>query len=56
MNKQRDLEAEREMLLRRIEAALSETVRDYVLHATWQLPLQPRPMMSTNEKGSDYAD
>jgi hypothetical protein len=56
MNQHRDLEAEREELLRRIDAGLSETVREHVVQATWRLPLQPRVTLSTNEDGSDYAD
>jgi len=51
----RDLEQEREQLLRVIEAALPLEVRE-ALHASSQLPQEPKVVLPKNEVGSEYAD
>lgn len=55
MKKQRDLEAEREELLKQIEVALQDQVR-MALQAGSHYPLAPTVTVSTNEVGSAYAD
>ena len=51
----RDLEQERQQLLREIEAALPPEVRAS-LKATCQLPQEPKVALPKNEVGSFYAD
>jgi hypothetical protein len=55
MEEQRDLEAERQELLKQIEAALPDDVRA-VVQASSQHSLAPKVIVSTNEVGSVYAD
>ncbi|GAB4110169.1 MAG: hypothetical protein Kow001_10770 [Acidobacteriota bacterium] len=55
MKEQRDLEAERQELLKQIEARLSQEVRK-ALQAASERPLVPKVTVSTNEVGSAHAD
>jgi hypothetical protein len=55
MMEQRDLEAERQELLKLIEAALPDEVRKAVQAAS-QPTLASKVMVTTNEVGSAYAD
>lgn len=54
-NERRDLEVEREELLRQIEAALPDNVRK-AIQASYQLPGEPKVMLTTNEVGAACAD
>jgi len=55
MEKQRNLETERQELLKQIEAALPDEVRK-AHEAGSPYPLAPKVTVSTNEVGSAYAD
>jgi hypothetical protein len=55
MNMPRDLEQDRQQLLKVIEAVLPPEVREF-LKATFQLPQEPKVVLSKNEVGSEYAD
>jgi hypothetical protein len=55
MNATRDLEREREELLRQIDAALSPEVR-VALEATSRLPQEVKVVLPKNEVGAEYAD
>lgn len=55
MTKTRDLEQEYEDLLRVIELALPEKLRE-ALYATYQPPGVPSVILSRNEVGTEYAD
>ena len=55
MRKLRDLEEERERLLRLIEVAIPEKMRD-ALRAAYQPLVEPRVVVSKNEVGSEYAN
>lgn len=56
MSEQRDMEAEREELLRRIEAALPPAIRSLIGERIWAPRLQPKATLSTSEGGSACAD
>jgi hypothetical protein len=55
MKEHRDLEAERQELLKQIEAALPNEVRKAVQVGS-QPPVAPKVTVTTNEMGSAYAD
>lgn len=55
MKATRDLEQEREELLRQIAAALSPEVR-VALEAANHLPQEAKLILPTNEVGAEYAD
>lgn len=55
MKEQRDLEAERQELLRQIEAGFPDELRKGVQSGPQPL-LVPKVILSTNEVGSAYAD
>jgi hypothetical protein len=55
MSASRDLEQERQELLKRIEAALTPEVRE-ALHAACQQQQEPTVVLPKNEVGSEHAD
>lgn len=55
MDKPRDLEQERQQLLRYIETALSAEVQES-LQAAYQLQQEPKVVLPKNEVGSEHAD
>lgn len=55
MTNTRDLEQERQELLKRIEAGLRPEVREAIQLAS-QLPQESKVLLPKNEVGSEYAD
>lgn len=55
MDKPRDLEQERQQLLRYIETALSAEAQES-LQAAYQLQQEPKVVLPKNEVGSEHAD
>ncbi len=55
MNERRDLELERQELLRQIEAALPNNMREPAQASGQPHPI-PNVILSTNEVGTAYAD